>query len=109
MPSPFHHFVQSQAKGDYTTWTRCQQYLPYALASEVLIRQWNIHIPEAADLLNKIGLYLQMRAQYSEAEPLLKCALAIEEQIFGPQPPDPSTRKNYESLQKLIRQRDKAK
>jgi tetratricopeptide (TPR) repeat protein len=75
-------------KGDYTTWTRCQQYLPHALASEVLIRQWNIHIPEAADLLNKIGLYLQMRAQYSEAEPLLKRALVMREQILGPEHPD---------------------
>ena len=78
-------------EGDYTTWTRCQRYLPHALASEVLIRQWNIQIPEAAFLLNQTGLYLQMHVQYSEAEPLLQQALSMREQVLGPEHPDTAT------------------
>jgi tetratricopeptide (TPR) repeat protein/transcriptional regulator with XRE-family HTH domain len=63
----------------YTTWQRCQQCIPHALACAELIEQLQITSPAAVSLLNKAGAYLRERAQYSEAEPLLTQALALGE------------------------------
>jgi tetratricopeptide (TPR) repeat protein len=69
-------------------WPRSQRYLPHALACEALIKQWDITFAEAAALLNNAGVYLRVRGQYQEAEPLLQEALAIGEKQYGINHPD---------------------
>ncbi len=73
------------------TWPRCQQLLPHALICEAFIVQWNLTSPRAARLLNQAGYYLNQRAQYQEAEPLYKRALAIREEVQGPEHLDTAT------------------
>jgi Tfp pilus assembly protein PilF len=45
-------------------------------------------LPEAARLLNNTGYYLNDHAQYEQAKPLYERALAIREQVLGPNHPD---------------------
>jgi tetratricopeptide (TPR) repeat protein len=79
---------------DYRNWPRCQQYLPHALACADLIATWEFTYPETGRLLNKLGYYLKDRAQYWEAEPLFKRAIAIGEKTLGPEHPDLAIRLN---------------
>ncbi len=71
-----------------TTWDQCQRCLPHALLSMVHLDEYDLAFPEAADLLNKAARYLTDHAQYSQAEPLLKKALAIREQTVEVTHPD---------------------
>jgi tetratricopeptide (TPR) repeat protein len=73
---------------DYRNWPRCQQYLPHAQVCVDLIDTLEFTFPEAGRLLNQIGTYLYYRAQYAEAEPLFKRAIAIGEKTLGPEHPD---------------------
>ena len=68
---------------DFETWPRCERLLPHAQACAGLIEQWNFDSPEAARLLDQVGIYLKARAQYLEAEPLLQHALLIRERVQG--------------------------
>jgi tetratricopeptide (TPR) repeat protein len=61
-------------------WSRCEQYLPHALACACHIEQWHVTLLEAAELLNRIGNYLWQRAQYTQAATLCEQALALTEQ-----------------------------
>jgi tetratricopeptide (TPR) repeat protein len=79
---------------DYRNWPRCQQYLPHAQVCVELIDTWEYTFPEAGRLLNQLGYYLQDRAQYSEAEPLYKRAIAIGEKTLGPEHPNLAIRLN---------------
>ena len=45
--------------------------MPHALVLASLIKQHKMTMPQAARLLNRAGLYLDDRARYGEAEPLL--------------------------------------
>ena len=67
----------------FPNWPGCQEVLPHAQIAVELIKQWNINIAEAAELLSRMGNYLRERAQYSEAEPLLQKALAIRQRVLG--------------------------
>jgi tetratricopeptide (TPR) repeat protein/transcriptional regulator with XRE-family HTH domain len=71
--------------GDFEFWPRCEIYLPHAQQCATLIQQQNIYLPEAVTLLNKAGNYLNKRARYKEALPILKQALKVSEQVFGPE------------------------
>src|SRR2546423_1105749 len=74
---------------DYTHWltiaTRCQRCLPQALVCTKLINQEQMRNPEVAALLFRTGYYLDICGQSREAEPLLRRALAIREQVLGTQ------------------------
>lgn len=70
---------------DFSTWPRCQRYVLHARTCAALIDEWNLVFPNAARLLNQTGAYLRIRAQYTEAEPLYKKALAIWEETLGPE------------------------
>jgi tetratricopeptide (TPR) repeat protein len=72
---------------EFTTWVQCERFLPHAQVCAALIEQGHMFLLEAARLLNQVGYYLKERALYSEAEPLLKRALAIREQQLGAQHP----------------------
>lgn len=55
---------------DTTTWPQCLRYLEQAQACDTLIRQHMLVLIEAADLLNRTGLYLKEHASYTIAESL---------------------------------------
>ncbi|MEO8955431.1 MAG: helix-turn-helix transcriptional regulator, partial [Ktedonobacteraceae bacterium] len=84
---------------EFATWPECQRYLPHALICANLIERWEIAFPEAARLLDQLGLYLKELAQYQQAEPLLQRALAIREHTLGTE--HPSTATSFDNLAEL--------
>lgn len=84
---------------EFSMWPDCQRYLPHALICADLITQMNITIPEAAELLDRTGLYLKEIAQYARAEPLLQQALTIREHTLGIG--HPSTATSLDNLAEL--------
>jgi tetratricopeptide (TPR) repeat protein len=74
--------------GEVAQWPLCQRFILHAQACAALITEWDISSSEAARLLNRAGYYLNERAQYTEAEPLLQRALSIREQVLGANHPD---------------------
>ena len=79
---------------DVARWAVCERYLPHALFCAQWIEQERMIFPEAAHLLHKVGLYLNERGQYTEAEPLFQSALRIQEQVLGPEHPGTATTLN---------------
>lgn len=67
------------------TWSQCQRYLEQVQACDLLIQQYGLRFSEAADVLNRTGIYLCKHAFYALAEPLYQQALGIWEQQFGPE------------------------
>lgn len=67
------------------TWPQCLRYLEQVQACDGLIQQHHLQLPEAADLLDRAGVYLREHASYSLAEPLFQQALVIAEQRLGSQ------------------------
>lgn len=82
-----HIFPDVQA----TTWSTCQRYLAQAQVCTDLIEQWEIRCKEAQRLLYQTGCYLRDRAQYAQAETLLKRAVAWQEELLGSKHPDVAT------------------
>lgn len=68
---------------EFTTWSTCQQYLPHALIAVSLISQWEFWFPEAVQLLDHVGDYLNRRGLYRQVEPLLQQMLTIQQQVLG--------------------------
>jgi tetratricopeptide (TPR) repeat protein/transcriptional regulator with XRE-family HTH domain len=79
------HTLFPDAPWDPATWPRCHRYLEQAQACGALIHQYNIHLPEAAELLDRVGTYLQEMGFYRSGEPLYAQALSIREQVLGAQ------------------------
>jgi tetratricopeptide (TPR) repeat protein len=73
---------------EVTSWPRCEKLLPHALLCAHWIEIAHITSTKAASLLNTIGYYLNMRAQYEIAMPLFQRALGIREQALGELHPD---------------------
>jgi tetratricopeptide (TPR) repeat protein len=69
---------------DVRTW---DVWLPLAPHAETLIEHTKQHALEAspvAAVANRLGMFLQARAGYLKAEPLLRQALEMDERRFGP-------------------------
>jgi tetratricopeptide (TPR) repeat protein len=79
--------------GKFASWPVCERLLPHALICATWIEQVSLTTRIAARLLHQSGNYLKDRARFSEAEPLLKRALAIYEQL-GAAHPDTATSLN---------------
>ncbi len=79
---------------DYGNWLHCQQYMPQVQVCKALIEEWNMTFPEATHLLTQAGCYLHDSAQYEQAEPLYQRAIAIDEQVLGPEHSDLATHLN---------------
>jgi transcriptional regulator with XRE-family HTH domain len=77
------HAVFPDDPTDVRTWPLCRRYMEQAEVCETLILQQRLHIPEAAEILDRMGIYLFEHGQYLRAESLFMCALAIQEQVFG--------------------------
>ena len=73
---------------EFATWDTCQHYLPHAQLCVTLVDQWHMDFLEAARLLQRLGAYLQARAQYAESEPIYQNALALHERLQGPDHPE---------------------
>ena len=66
------------------TWTHCERLLPHALVCIAFIKQENMTFPKTAAFLQRVGWYLEVRARYAEAEPLLQRALVMRNQEEPP-------------------------
>jgi len=62
-------------------------YLPHALICARLIEQWEIEAEGVSDFLIQTGVYLFHHSQYEQAEPLYRCALAIDVRRLGTEHP----------------------
>lgn len=67
----------------FATWPQYERYLPHALACIQVLNSTGEKLPEASDLLYKVGSYLLQRGAYREAEPLLTQAVVFLEQQHG--------------------------
>ncbi|GHO45754.1 tetratricopeptide repeat protein [Ktedonospora formicarum] len=67
----------------FVNWVRCEQYLAQALACVPLIAKIGGDVPEAGELLSKVGIYLLRRGRFKEATPLLEQAVALGEHQLG--------------------------
>jgi len=68
---------------DVRTWPVLSPIAPHALAAARYADAEHISEPTAR-LMNDLGLLYHARAQYIDAEPLLRRALAIDEDAYGP-------------------------
>ncbi len=74
-------------QSEEATWPQCQRYLEQVQGCDLLIQQYGLAFSEAADLLNRTGIYLCVHSLYVLAEPLYRRALCIWEQPSGPEHP----------------------
>ena len=85
-------------EAEFLFWEQEQRYdlcLPHALIGIQLIEQYNFTFLEAARLLYTAGSYLSYRGQYAQVEPLLVRALALREQVLGPEHPETASALNF--------------
>ena len=68
---------------DVSSWAVYQTHLPHALLGYEFIKEWQLASPEAARLLDQVGVYLRDHARYSEAEPMLRDGLVMREKLLG--------------------------
>ncbi len=66
-----------------SNWPTFERLLPHALICVTWIKQAAFTTSEAFRLIKQAGLYLNARANYRDAEPLLRHALALCEQQMG--------------------------
>ena len=70
------------------TWNPSAHLLPHALAVAGHSERLGVGLKTASRLLNKAGLYLRNRGQLGAAERALRRALAIGENVYGPDHPE---------------------
>jgi tetratricopeptide (TPR) repeat protein len=68
---------------EYSNWQACSRLIHHAQSLARSIDEFRFEFPEAARMLNQAGEYLNERAQYADAGPLFRRALAIREKVFG--------------------------
>jgi tetratricopeptide (TPR) repeat protein len=90
---------------EFSSWPKCERFLPQAQACAALVDEFGFEFAEAARLFNQAGLFLTERARYAEAEPLYQRALRIWEKALGPEHPDVATSLN--NLAELCRAQGK--
>jgi tetratricopeptide (TPR) repeat protein len=72
---------------DFRTWSVLEPLHLHLTVITALAEQANIAEPTSR-LLSILGGFLEGKARYAEAEPLMRRALAIDEQSLGPDHPD---------------------
>ena len=88
---------------DFRTWSDCDRLISHAVVASRWIDPEGLVFAEVARLLENAGTYLFQRAQYQQAELLLRKALATRELTSGPDHPD--TASGLNSLAQLLRAR----
>lgn len=86
---------------EFENWSFCRRLLPQALQCATHIDFFQLRFIEAALLLNKAGNYLLRRADYAQAERLLRRALELYEFNLGTEHPD--TARSLDNLAELYR------
>lgn len=81
-----HTLFPADPKEKVEIWPLCQRYLEQVQACDSLIQRYHLLLPEAAELLDRAGIYLREHASYSLAEPLFQRGLALAEQQLEPCP-----------------------
>jgi len=79
---------------DVRTWELCAPLLPHASAALSHAEAVQFASNETARLLNQIGVYLQVRAEYTQAKGMFERAIAIDEAALGPNHPTVAIRLN---------------
>jgi tetratricopeptide (TPR) repeat protein len=79
--------------GDVRTWPVLEPLAPHARAIAAFADKQDLPEPTAR-LMNDVGLLLMQKAQFAEAEPLFRRALAIDERRYGRDHPNVATRLN---------------
>lgn len=74
-----HAVFPANPKRNVACWSHCLKYLEQAQACDGLIQQYELVLPEAAELLDRARIYLSEHASYSLAEPLFQRAVVIRE------------------------------
>ncbi|HET8844918.1 MAG TPA: tetratricopeptide repeat protein, partial [Ktedonobacteraceae bacterium] len=94
-----HSMFPRDPKADVHSWPQCLRYLEQAQACDTLIQQYELFLPEAAELLDRVGTYLSEHASYTLAESLYQRSLRIwEHQMDQAHPSMTSTLNNLASL-----------
>jgi len=83
--------------GDVRTWPLWDRLRPHAAEIVATADKAGISVPTGR-LMNELGQHLKAKALYSEAEPLIRRALAIEEATRGNEHPDVAIRLNNLAL-----------
>lgn len=77
-----------------SSWPTYARLLTHGLAAVQHVDNLPAEERLVMELLNKFGEYLLTRAQFSQAEPMMRRALAIDEQSYGPEHPYVAIRLN---------------
>jgi tetratricopeptide (TPR) repeat protein/transcriptional regulator with XRE-family HTH domain len=78
-----------------TTWSQCQRILPHALACATIIEEEQVISEAAGRLLQQLGIFLLVEAQYTQVESYLSRAYALRVRLFGEQHPATAESLNY--------------
>jgi len=81
-------------QADPSGWGWCGRLLPHALIAAGHAESLGVADRGASTLLNRAGLYLRSRAEFSSAQATLERALAIDEQVYGQEHPRVATSAN---------------
>jgi len=68
----------------FKTWDACERYVPQAQHCATLIQDFQLSLPEGAQLLERLGFYYYQRGYYSEAEAVLTQSLHLHERQRRP-------------------------
>jgi tetratricopeptide (TPR) repeat protein len=79
---------------DVRTWPQCERLLLHALTAAGHAEALQVAPEATAHLLNQVGLYLEERAEFTEAKAALERALTIYEQSLGSEHPYVATALN---------------
>jgi tetratricopeptide (TPR) repeat protein/transcriptional regulator with XRE-family HTH domain len=75
-------------EASYSTGAHYKDYLPHAQECARLIEQYHLSFPKAAQLLFQAGAFSYFYNFYAQSQALHTQALAIREQVLGPEHPD---------------------
>jgi tetratricopeptide (TPR) repeat protein/DNA-binding XRE family transcriptional regulator len=70
-------------EADYSTGEHHWSYLPHVQECATLISQYQLHFPEAAQLLYQAGAFLYVHGFYPQSQTFHEFARTIREQVFG--------------------------
>jgi len=82
------HLFPRQFRENVSAWPLCLRYLEQAQTCAQLIEQHQLQFAQAADLLDRAGIYLYIHASFPQAEILYQQALHMREKLLGTQHPD---------------------
>jgi tetratricopeptide (TPR) repeat protein len=76
-------FPEGSFEDEPQTWPLCAELLPHAQFAAEHAEAMDIGLAETAQLLNKVGTYLQVSAHFDEAKEAFERALRISETTYG--------------------------